>query len=65
MDFNFGTGPDDLRLKVEQDSSGWTVYTSRNSNGWWAVGINFPTERAANIVADAIWAAVPEQLEAQ
>ena len=64
MDYHDAT-VDDLRLKIEKDSSGWTIYTSRNSNAWLAIGIVFPTERAANIVADAIWAAVPEQLEAQ
>jgi Tfp pilus assembly protein PilZ len=54
---------DVVRIKVEQQSDGaWRVLTSRNNNGWWGIGIDFPTEDAAEQVANAIERAVPEQV---
>jgi hypothetical protein len=43
------------------DADGYRVRTSRNGNGYWAVGVPFRTEDAAQRVADAIAAEVEAQ----
>jgi hypothetical protein len=47
--------PDQARASVYQNGDAWrvTTYSSEFANGW-CVGIDFPTERAARIVAEAI-----------
>lgn len=53
-----GREHDEIRVKVEHEDDGWRVYTSRNANGWWAVGVPFASEHSARSVARAIEVAV-------
>lgn len=42
-----------MRTKVKQNNGGYTVLTD-NGTSWWGVGVTFPSEQAAQSVADAI-----------
>lgn len=42
-----------FETKIEQASGGWRVFTTEGSS-WWGVGPTFPSEDAAQLVADQI-----------